>query len=248
MSFRSLYLIQKETSVTQGITPLNCKTSSGRCVTAALGKLTFRNLCKSPSIGNTASADAGSNTAAKAAAQDPHFPPPTLTRARAVFTGHAPVTDGAWHMLGHAGGKSRDDNMSCPENWPLSLPAWSWHQSRCRFPLLQLFCYLPCETITSGCATFFPSFCPWLSPAARYGSEEQAVGAQLSEGGWPQTNGFPGSLGLAHAALLSGLFSSLHRQWCLSLCLPHVITWTDEKAPLSVNTIINLLGIWFWSI
>lgn len=41
--------------MTQGIIPLKCKTSSGRYVTAALGNVTFRNLCKAPSVGDAAS-------------------------------------------------------------------------------------------------------------------------------------------------------------------------------------------------
>lgn len=142
MSFKSLYSIQKETSVTQGITPLKRKTPSGRYVTAVLGNMTFRNLCKASCIGDAASLLMPVQTLLpKQLPETPHLPPATLTSARAVFTGYAPVPGGAWHMLGHAGGKSRDDNMSCPENWPLSLLAWAWHQSRRRFPLLQLFCY-----------------------------------------------------------------------------------------------------------
>lgn len=70
------------------------------------------------------------------------------------------------------------------------------------------------------------------------------VGAPLSAGGYPQTNGFAGSPGLTHAALLSGLlFALTGLSLSLSLCLPHVITRTDEKALLSLNAVINLLGI-----
>lgn len=42
--------------------------------------------------------------------------------------------------------------------------------------------------------------------------------AQLFRERWSQKNGSSSSLRLAHTALLSGLFSSLHWEWSLSLC------------------------------
>jgi len=60
-------------------------------VTAVLGDVDFRNLCKAPSVGDTVSLLMLVQTLLPK--QLPETP--TLTSVRAVFTGHAPVAGGA---------------------------------------------------------------------------------------------------------------------------------------------------------
>lgn len=149
MSFKSLYSIKKETDVTQGITPLKCETSLGHSET-------FRNVCKAPSVGDAALCWCWF----KAGAQDP-----TLPSTRAVFAGHAPLPGGA-DVFVH---RSQDDNMSCRElaSVPLCLSLASVTSQVYPSPAVLL---RPCETITAGCAKYFPRFCPGLPPATSHWS------------------------------------------------------------------------------
>lgn len=102
-----------------------------------------------------------------------------------------------------------------PENWPLSLCVWARHQSRRRSPLLQMFCYTPGRQSQLDVPNISPgSSSSSQSPELRAGRRRTVTGE-----GWSQTNGFSR---LAHTALLFGLFSSLHSQWCLSLSDCHV--------------------------
>lgn len=176
MSFKSLYSIQKETNVTQGINSLKYMTSSGCYMTAVLGNVTFRNLCKALQV-------LVQTLLPKQLPKTPTSRPATLTSATLVFTGHTPVPGGAWHMLGHVGGKSRDDDMSHTENCPLSLSLASVTLQVPCPPAVPLH---PCGTITSGCATSFLSFCPWLPPAARYRqhSGSTAISRGISPDKW----------------------------------------------------------------
>lgn len=123
MSFKSLYSINKETDVTQGVIPLKCETSFGISET-------FRNVCKASNVGDAAVCWCWF----KAGAQDP-----TSLSTRAVFAGHASVPGGA-DMYLFIGPRM---TTWAAENWPLSLCAWAWHQSRRRSTPLQLFCYAP---------------------------------------------------------------------------------------------------------
>ena len=120
MSFKSFYSIQKETNVTQGIIPLKCKTSSGCYVTAELGNVTFRNLCKAPSVGDAASLLTLVRTLLpKQLPETPTFPqPPSPVPGQCLL-----VTQQCQVVYDTFVHKSRDDNISCPENWPLSLLA-----------------------------------------------------------------------------------------------------------------------------
>lgn len=135
MSFKSLYSIKKETDVTQGITPLKCETSLGHSET-------FRNVCKAPSVGDAALCWCWF----KACAQDPTSPRPgqcllVMHHCQEVLTclfiGPRMTTWAA-------------------ENWPLSLCAWAWHQSRRRSTPLQLFCYAPVRQSQLDVPNIFP--------------------------------------------------------------------------------------------
>lgn len=96
MSFKSLYPIQKETNVTQGIIPLKCKRSSACYVTAVISNVTFTNYCKAPSTGDAASLMMLVQILLpKQLPKTSTSPPASPTSARVVFTGHAPVPGGA---------------------------------------------------------------------------------------------------------------------------------------------------------
>lgn len=134
MSLKSLYSIKKEIDVSQGLIPLKCKTSLGCSVTAVLGNLTFRNVCKAPSIGDAALCWCWSKRCCQSRCPRPHF-----LSARAVFAGHAPVPDGAWHVFVH---RSQMTTWAARElaSVPLCL---SLASVTSQVPLLQLFCYTP---------------------------------------------------------------------------------------------------------
>lgn len=201
-NLRAFIQLRKETDVTQGVIPLKCKTSLGCSVTAGLDNVIFRNVCKASSIGHAALCWCW----LKAGAQDPTSP-----SARAVFAGHAQcqvVPDVFVH-------RSQDDNISCqriglcpsvpgishvtgpPFSCCSAMPLWDNPIWMCQiFPQALL--------LTSSC-----------SQSLELGVDSRA---QLFRERWSQKNGFSSSLRLAHTALLSGLFSSLHWQWSLSLC------------------------------
>lgn len=100
----------------------------------------------------------------------------------------------------------------------------------------------PWETITAGCAKYFPRFF-LQQPVTRVKSrqEEDSYWRGLVPNKWlfqacPRCSAVRSFLLFAFTVVP------------LSLWLPRVITSTDKKTLLGTNTIINLLRFWFWSI
>lgn len=234
MSFKSLYSIKKNPDVTLGVIPVKCKTPLGHSVTAVLGNTTISNGCKAPSIGDAALCWCWFK------AQKPTSP-----SARAVFAGHTPVPGGAWHVFVQ---RSQDDNMSCqkiglchsvpepdishvtgpPFSSCSATPCWDNHSWMCQiFPQVLSLTSSSSQSLELGVDSRSTVIERGLVPNKQLVQQPQACPCPSAVQPF-----------LLFAFLVVSLF----------LWLPRVITPTDEKTLLGINTIINQLRIWFWSI
>lgn len=194
-----------------------------------------------PALEMLLSADAGLNAAARAGAQDLTSSVPGQCL---LVTHQCQMVPDMCLFIGPRW------QHELPENWPLSLCAWAWHQSRRRSPFSSCSATPLWDNHIWMCQIFLQvlplTSSSRQSPELGVDSRSTVIKRGLVPSKWLFWQ--PQACPCCSAVQSFLLFALTVVSLSLYLCLPHVITWTDEKTLLGINTFINLLRIWFWSI